>query len=117
METNKPVDWTKPCETEDGRPVRVLCTDRPYEHAPIVCMRDDGVVFTVANDGAAISFPFIKVRNTPPKPVRREGWINVYPWSGDDAQRKIWKHRCDADQSAGDDRIACVKVEWEEPVQ
>lgn len=31
------IDWSKPVETSDGRPVRVLCTDAGSPH-PVVCL-------------------------------------------------------------------------------
>lgn len=120
------IDWTKPVQDHTGRIYTILTTERPYEYAPIVAMRDDGLVVLAAMDGTARTVSArqacpesdvgsLVLRNVQPKPVRREGWINVYPHSWSEPSRKIWRTVADADVAAADARIACVKIEWEEP--
>lgn len=47
---------------------------------------------------------------TPPK-VKREGWVNVY---GYDRIATTHESQEKANLNAGRDRIACVRIEWEE---
>lgn len=63
------IDWTKPVEMEDGRPVRVLCTDGPGMW-PIVVITDDGDLTRVKADSPGF-------RNVIPKPVKRDGFVVV----------------------------------------
>lgn len=51
--------------------------------------------------------------------VKREGWVNIYPRisSGSNQSRSvqsIYGTKCEADNNALGDRIACVRIEWEE---
>lgn len=43
---------------------------------------------------------------------KRKGWINVYPYSGDDV---MYNNKEIADRYAGSARIACVEIEYEVP--
>lgn len=75
----KPIDWTKPVRTKDGRAVRVLCTDGPGE-CPVVgildgvdgpeCWHLSGSYFESFGDGRDLE-------NTPQR-IQREYWVNVY---------------------------------------
>lgn len=49
---------------------------------------------------------------TPPK-VKREGWVNIYP----KGEFHVRDSKEDADNCARHrtDRVACVRIEWEEP--
>ena len=79
-------------EWEDGILMLEDCDDRGQ------C-----VIMTLA--GEYITIPFDRIRKQK-KTFRHEKWINVYPyWVGE-----IYKNRELADQLAGSDRIACVKV-------
>lgn len=48
---------------------------------------------------------------TPP-PVKREGWVNVYPGS---VVGGIYASEKRANDGAQADRLACIRIEWEEP--
>lgn len=52
---------------------------------------------------------------TPPK-VKREGWVNIYSAGGHErAPSALHKDKATADHEATEGRIACVRIEWEEP--
>lgn len=52
---------------------------------------------------------------TPPK-VKRDGWVNVYPGTKAMAVcSDIWPSKKDCDEYQRENRIACVRIEWEEP--
>jgi hypothetical protein len=117
------VDWTKPIETVTGQQARVLVTDlkpRPYIGmqvcAAVAVLDSEGFenVHPVSLDGKNGSgTPFI--RN---KPVKREGWINVYRQRGTHENNRrcvLWLDKAAADDEADQDRLACIRIEWEEP--
>ena len=92
-----------------GRPARIICTDRVGER-PIVAliMEDDGSAewcsyFPSDGEGRGL----VSLRNVPEKHVR---WVNFYPYGC------AGKHRTrdEADDFAAEDRIACIRVEFEE---
>lgn len=116
------IDWTKPVETdeEDPRPVRVLCTDRPMSFS-VVVMLDTGLVCAGNHDSTAFIFlggaGTVHLRNVRPKPVKREGWVNMYARDGH------WPSVASAvfpdEETArtcigGGSHIATVRIEWEE---
>jgi hypothetical protein len=54
---------------------------------------------------------------TPPK-VKREGWMNIYPVHGMTSVANgdsIWPDKRHADGAASPSRIACIRIEWDEP--
>ena len=99
------IDWTKPVETLDGEPVRVLATDRPHGLYPIVVMYDGGTVDTLTQDGQDFDDGTVIVRNAP---ERRFGYLNVYT----DRAGRVHLTRETADNNAGPGRIACVRIEY-----
>jgi len=51
-----------------------------------------------------------------PKTVKKEGWVNVYGTDneGDSYAGFIWSTEAKANEQATKDRIACIRIEWEE---
>jgi hypothetical protein len=76
------IDWTKPVETIDGLPVRVLCADRRC-HYPVIALVDQpnnsDSLTTLMIDGCAFLGGGIVVRNVPPRPVVDEWFISFFP--------------------------------------
>ena len=106
--TVKPIDWTKPVRTKDGRAVRVLCTDGPGDYP--VCGYIDGDLGpqTWALDGVFLNggIGHLNLENAPQR-IQREYWVNVY---ADEACNAIHTTLDEANRCADDDRIACVKI-------
>ena len=48
-----------------------------------------------------------------PKRVKKEGWVNVYQDSGG-RYVTILPSKFEADNWATQDRVACIRIEWEE---
>lgn len=75
------LDLTKPVQTRDGRPVRILCTDRKGEF-PIVGLiasnYDDDIVrcWPVSGIYDLDRLRHLDLINVPPKPVKY--FVNVY---------------------------------------
>ena len=49
-----------------------------------------------------------------PKIVKKEGWLNIYP--NDKVGYYMHPTKMTADCNAENNRVACVKVEWEEEI-
>lgn len=113
----KPIDWMKPVVDQNGNPWRVLCTDRKNENHPVIAMEENGdfvASFDVFGNGLHIPQKGIApiLRNAP---VKREGWVNVYPVSADGCRLiNFHKTKSDADRRADRSRLACIRIEWEE---
>ena len=123
--------WTEPnpilCEIE-GRPVRK--GDRLWS----TFFNDWFVVGgTIDRGGRSLTAPEINYIastyvtscswNRPPRKVRRQGWVNVYPKSKHHSGSaialsgmSIYATKEIADQEATEERIACVQIEWTEEV-
>ena len=111
MTEHKPVDWTKPITTRDGRKVAELRIEpgRPF---PVRAFVDNeafwwsicGRVWP-GNDGL---HPLDLVN----PPEKRVAWVNVYV---DARSVHIWPTKEEADEAAlyvRHRRIACVRVEY-----
>jgi hypothetical protein len=51
-----------------------------------------------------------------PQRVKKEGWVNVYKDDMVGHTNVFFRSKDDADYCAEDDRVACVRIEWEEEV-
>ena len=73
------IDWTKPVQTRDGRPVRILCTDGPSPTHPVVAIIDNCYVNTLPLHGCVSTQVHEETAadlvNVPEETVR---WVNVY---------------------------------------
>ena len=109
------IDWTKPIQTTDGKPARVLCTDLKHDHPYVVATEHNGkeILWTVTDTG--------RVRGSTPGdgksgiinvPEKRTVYINFY----ESGYPEVWCSRAAADVQASKysrfNRIACVKVEY-----
>lgn len=97
-------DPTKPVQTRDGRPVRILCTDLKEEGYPIAAAVQgwDGSerLESFTTDGRLISgggrYPKLDLVNVPD---HGSFWINVF---GDGVLGSPWDNRADADRRKGE---------------
>ena len=105
--------------TRDGRPVRILCTDRKSYNVEIVglIMNDNGMesVFTWTQQGKE----YINSDTSNDlvfAPEKHEGWVNVsreeYGYEGG----LIYDSKEDAEKIAKVNKccVATIKIEWEE---
>lgn len=87
-----PFDPTKPVMTRDGRPARIICTDRraPASGHNIIALVTEGIgefTWHFYSDGSHIKNT-ISRNDLVNIPVKRSGWINIYednngPWFHD----------------------------------
>lgn len=105
------ISMDKEYTTRDGRPVRILCTNRKCDF-PIVALVTQGNqsedVFCYTQKGS-YSAAYIHRHNLDliEKPRRLQGWINVYP---NEITGVVYQTRSDADSGASDERIACIDL-------
>ena len=111
---------SKKVVTRDGRKVRIICTDRLDEDYPIIALvkvlTDVERCENFTTDGRSS-----KVRKESDfdlffAPEKKEGWINI--WDCDDGTRCVGAEIFDSYEDAKNrdiiDRIATIKIEWEE---
>jgi hypothetical protein len=119
------LDLTKPVQTRDGRPARIICTDR-VGNFPVVALvpRKDGIehinVYTC--DGRA-SLRCNAHSDLIPVPQRHMVWCNVYA-EDPDLELHLGLHPApylsahisedEANRMARDSRLACIRIEFEE---
>lgn len=103
------IEMGKQYRTGHGDDVRILCTDGP-EPCPVIGYRlpDGEPLRWTANgafriDGIDSEYDLIEVK---PKIVR---WLNLYSHTG-----CVHQSREQADDGADDNRIACIRIEFEE---
>lgn len=106
------IDWTKPIETMDGCPARVIATDIKGDCRFALAVTKESlpweIVIQTDENGADWAQKPV-VRNVPPAPVVR--YFNVYS----DCRVGVGHNtRKKADYNAMPDRIACVRVEFKE---
>ena len=118
----KPFDLEKakagaPIITRNGRKVRLIDTTRKtstgyplvaavadiYGDEDIICYTAKGRFY---DDDCEYGLDLFMA------PVKREGWLNIYP--GASIRHDIHASQDQADMHAAYDRIACVRIEWEE---
>jgi len=96
--------------TRDGREVKQFtffeCQD---EYPCVAVINDTKNGFT--KDGRWLDNRSNSVYDLFLAPQTREGWINIYP-GGATSPIRVSKEESDRDSNG--DRIACIRVEWEE---
>lgn len=105
----KPIDWSRPVTTRDGRPLRVLCTDR-FGELPVVALTENGDIEVFDIDGRYVTH-FETSNDAINTPIKKHGWVNVYP---DSSLGALCATEERANFGALDGRVACVKIEWTE---
>ena len=98
----KEIDFSKPLRFTaiDKAPVHYIGLDKDGKH---MCQKTTGMEAIFVVDQWGKSAQFVDIENVPEKLVR---WVNVYP----DAHPS----KKDADHCAAADRIACIRIEFEE---
>lgn len=112
---NTKFDPTKPCQTRDGRKVRILCTDakRWHDGESIVALVDSDTesgtqsVMTYMSDGRYYSkfespYDLINI----PEKRKLTGWLNMY----ESGYGGVHKTRSEADKWYEERRIACLDL-------
>ncbi len=113
-QTPTPIDWTKPIETEDELPARIISEDFRIEGGETVKMvqieyHHKSVLRLFFHDGKPRYSYEGRIRN---RKTKREGWINIFggQWVG-----SLHKSEEAARLHPNvEDAIATIKIEWEE---
>jgi len=102
----KPIDWTKPVRTKDGRAVRVLCTDGLGDYPVIGLVDGERRCRTWTLDGGELTGTIgpCDLENAPQR-IQREYWVNVYPSGIGYNETKYL-----ADEVRTSNCLACVKI-------
>lgn len=105
-------------QTRDGRPARIICWDKKDPDYPIVVLSDDDGrewVDTYSRNGE-FGIGEISSLDLVMAPTKKEGWVNVCQsiFYGGYFCGHIFSSKEEADMDKGNDRIACVHIEWEE---
>lgn len=108
-----------PVVTRDGREVKDVCylpsSDSVYKVRAVVGV--DIIAFT--EEGCYSLNRVASELDLLMAPVKKEGWINLYPFSRTDTKlwadaSNVYRTQQDALDNAADSCIATVHIEWEE---
>ena len=108
--------------TRDGRPVRILCTDKKSYNEQIVglIMGDNGMEFISTWTQQGKSF---FNSDTPNDlffaPEKHEGWVNLYKWLGKEYtyhMGNVYNSKAEAEKrkTIYENYVTTIKIEWEE---
>ena len=108
--------------TRNGRPVRILCTDRRDKENGFVVvglLSDDDAVSLWKATGESV---FVKGYDLFFTPIKHTGWVNIYTcdeYGNSTANEQIFNSEEDAKSYMKNSRrakhyITTVKIEWEE---
>ena len=106
--------------TRDGRPVRIICTDRKGA-TPIIALVNDGLSEELGHAFYSDGKIFSDEDNELDlffAPEKHEGWININKWADGerDTDGIIYHTKLDIPDipPVGGKRVATIKIEWEE---
>ncbi|MCA3380190.1 MAG: hypothetical protein ING08_08095 [Roseomonas sp.] len=117
------IDWTKPIETVDGHPAKVISDDFRQLGGSVVRLvqyenEAHSTVSTVNELGQCTCLSEALIRN---RTVKREGWVVIYRGLQWEAHGKIYDNKVDADlrgtsmEAATGCEWNVARIEWEEP--
>jgi hypothetical protein len=106
------IDFSKPVTTRDGRPVRILCTDRPGEW-PVVGLIEGNIHAWTADGRNQPHSPSYDLIN--PK-TKREAWAAIFQGStASGGLVRLFTSQQAADEYVKNGKyLAVARVEWEE---
>ena len=116
------LDITKPVQTRDGNPVRLVCTDRKGKYSLIGLVQKGAAetIHTWSTDGSRFDIPGTSDTDLVNAPIMHHGWINLFrngPEDGDCCTSgPVWPNKYAAELAgkAHQNFVAAIKVKWEE---
>lgn len=108
------IDMNKKYKTRCGLEVRLLCTDA-QSSAPVtglVKIKGEDSFMQWSINGSAQSNKVTDLLDLVEVKQKKEGWINIYYDSLHPSY--IHKSKLLADNHASPNRVACIRIEWEE---
>ena len=109
--------------TREGRSARILCVDKKGGDLPIIaliqqCTRDNEIIGTFTKEGKWSATLEKHPNDLLFAPEKHEGWININKWPDGvrDTDGIIYHTKLDIPDMppAGGQRVATIKIEWEE---
>ena len=112
---------SKKVVTREGKPVRIICTNRLSENYPVIALVNDedsetcysytifGKVYTNQSIDTELDLLFA--------PEKKSGWINLYKMNSIISPGpRAYDTKEEAESAAGDKSyyISTIKIEWEE---
>lgn len=104
-----------PVVTRDGKKVTEIVHLKTVSPSRSVIFVADGYAYETGEDGRFFyGFTAESVNDVfmAPKIVKKEGWINIYNDSY--LANRIYPSKEEADFFQSQERVACIKIEWEE---
>lgn len=114
----KPFDLVKalagdPVITRDGRKVtEVVRMKTAREKESVIFVAGELCYATQSNGRIDDTYDSYSDLFMTPKIVKKEGWINIYKYSY--PGNTIYPSKLEADFFQDQERVACIKIEWEE---
>ncbi len=107
-------DWqNKKYQTRDGHSVRILCVDARQEYSIVGLVEEGGrdVIEAWRSNGSYMNSALAS-RDLINAKIKKEGWINIS--RGGLLGAFVQNTQEDADMTASMNRVACIRIEWEE---
>jgi hypothetical protein len=111
------VDFSKPVQTRDGRPVELVTTNGrgQYHVLGYIDKNDTFTQWTAEGKFLNEHESYADLVNVP---VKRVGWTNITPFGQGSpiigCPGYIYRSKEEAESAAPNERVICVKVEWTE---
>ena len=106
--------------TEDGRNVRIICTDSKIRNYPIIALVEEPSrfenLFSYTEGGQMVSYEPSEKYDLFFAPEKHEGWINIYEDMGNRKFTGIYDTKAEAEDSLSPEGcyLTTIKIEWEE---
>jgi len=100
-----PANWAEGFTTREGRAVRIIAHEPSFASYETVGIIEGNHAFDRWRNGGRYLSGCECSSDLIPRPVKRKGWVNVYP----DMLRMCKE---DADYHRSHDAIACIEVEF-----
>lgn len=107
------IDFSKPLETGDGRPVVLVTATGRGDYPVLAYVGDQPTVTSFTKDGkyyTGTNTPALDLRNVPPKPLERELYVNINKTGDFLTNGRMYVSRREADHSASSSRVGCMKI-------
>jgi hypothetical protein len=116
------LDITKPVQTREGRPVRLICTDRRGTHPLIglISEKDEEKLGTWMVDGSRFDTPGTADADLINVLAKHRGWVNVFRNGPEDSDCCVAgsvypnKHCADLAGQVHKNFVTSIEIEWED---
>ncbi|MES0444927.1 MAG: hypothetical protein ABUJ92_00140 [Desulfobacterales bacterium] len=109
------IDWTKPVQTKDGRPVTIWTTESKVGVYPVrgeFLFGGEWKADAWAIDGNLFHDGSLDDKNLMNVPEEIEGWVNIYEYGGTISVGPIRKDEALSASHRENNCIACIKIKF-----